>query len=287
MQPLFEHRLTLAGYETRVLELEGSGPPLLLLHGYSDSADTWRVLLDRLGRVGRRAVALDLPGFGTCDLLAEDEPILSQLERFAAEAVEWVAPDGGAIVCGNSLGGCVSLLLAERSDLDLGGIVPVAPAGLDMARWFTVIEREPLLRAALAAPVPVPSAVLQRVVSEVYKRLAFHRPGVLDPRIASTFASHFTDRATTGRLMATGRRLIGELRDPFRLDAVDCPVLLVWGRQDVMVFQTGADRVLATVPESQLVVIEDCGHCPQLEAPDRLTGLLLDFPAADATAIAS
>ena len=287
MQPLFEHRLTLAGYETRALELEGDGPPLLLLHGYSDSADTWRVLLDGIGRVGRRAVALDMPGFGTCDLLADDEPILSQLERFAAAAVEWIAPEGGAIVCGNSLGGCVSLLLAEREDLGLDGIVPVAPAGLDMARWFTVIEREPLLRAALAAPVPVPSAVLQRVVAEVYKRLAFHRPGSLDPLIVSTFSSHFADRATTGRLMATGRRLIGELRDPFRLEAITCPVLLVWGRQDAMVFQTGADRVLAAVPESELVVIEDCGHCPQLETPDRLVGLLLDFPAADATAIAS
>ena len=190
-------------------------------------------------------------------------------------------------MCGNSLGGCVSLLLAERTELGLAGVVPVAPAGLDMARWFAVIEREPLLRAALAAPVPVPSAVLQRVVGEIYKRLAFHRPGGLDPMIAATFASHFTDRATTGRLMATGRRLIGELRDPFRLDAIGCPVLLVWGRQDVMVFQTGADRVLEAVDESQLVVIEDCGHCPQLEAPDRLAGLLLDFPAADATAIAS
>lgn len=284
MQPLFEHRLKLAGYETRALELEGSGPALLLLHGYSDSADTWRMLLDRLSRAGRRAVALDLPGFGACDRLAEDEPILPQLERFAAEAVEWIAPEGGAIVCGNSLGGCVSLLLAEREDLGLGGIVPVAPAGLDMARWFAVIEREPLLRAALAAPVPVPSAVLQRVVGEIYKRLAFHRPGGLDPLIASTFASHFTDRATTRRLMATGRRLIGELRDPFRLDAIDCPVLLVWGRQDVMVFQTGADRVLDGVHDSRLVTIEECGHCPQLETPDRLGELLLDFPASLARA---
>ena len=287
MQPLFEHRLELAGYETRALELEGDGPPLLLLHGYSDSADTWRLLLERLGRVGRRAVALDMPGFGAADALAHDEPLLPQLERFAAAAVEWIAPDGGAVVSGNSLGGCVSLLLAERDDLGLAGIVPVAPAGLDMARWFAVIEREPLLRAVLASPVPVPSVVLQRIVGEVYKRLAFHRPGDLDPLVTSTFASHFADKATTARLMATGRRLIGELRDPFRLDAIDCPVLMVWGRQDVMVFQTGADRVLDAVEHSQLVTIEDCGHCPQLENPDRLMQLLLDFPAADATAIAS
>ena len=287
MQPLFEHRLELAGYETRALELEGSGPPILLLHGYSDSADTWRLLLERLGRAGRRAVALDLPGFGTCDQLAPGEPILPQLEKFAAEAVEWMAPDGGAIVCGNSLGGCVSLLLAERAELGLTGVVPVAPAGLDMARWFALIEREPLLRAALAAPLPVPPAVLQRVVGEIYKRLAFHRPGGVDPLIAATFASHFTDRATTARMMAIGRRLIGELRDPFRLEAIDCPVLLVWGRKDVMVFQTGADRVLDAVEDSQLVTVEDCGHCPQLECPDRLAQLLLDFPAAHAAALAS
>ncbi len=287
MQPLFEHRLTLAGYETRALELEGDGAPLVLLHGYSDSADTWRLLLDRLGRAGRRAVALDLPGFGTADLLAPDEPILPQLERFAAAAVEWIAPDGGAVVCGNSLGGCVALLLAERAELGLAGIVPVAPAGLDMARWFAVIERDPVLRSVLATPLPMPPFVLQRIVAEVYKRLAFHRPGSLDPLIASTFASHFADKATTARLMATGRRLIGELRDPFRLDAITCPVLMIWGRQDAMVFQTGADRVLDAVAASRLVTIEDCGHCPQLESPDRLAGLVLDFPAAHAAAIAS
>ena len=287
MQPLFEHRLELAGYETRALELEGSGPPLLLLHGYSDSADTWRMLMDRLGRAGRRAVALDLPGFGTCDQLAEDEPILPQLERFAAAAVKWVAPKGGAIVCGNSLGGCLALLLAEHDELGLAGVVPVAPAGLDMARWFTVIEREPVLRAILAAPVPIPAPILHRVVGEVYKRLAFHRPRSVEPLAAATFASHFADRATTARLMATGRRLISELRDPFDLDAISCPVLLIWGRQDVMVFQTGAGRVLDAVEDARLVTIEDCGHCPQIEAPDRLTELLLDFPAAHAAALAS
>ncbi len=284
MQPLFEHRLTLAGFDTRALELEGNGPPVLLLHGYSDSADTWRILLDRLARANRRAVALDMPGFGTCDPLADDEPVLSQLERFAAAALEWLAPDGGAVVCGNSLGGCVGLLLAERQDLGLAGVVPVAPAGLDMARWFAVIEREPLLRALLAAPVPIPPPLLQRVVAEVYKRLAFHRPGTLDPKIAAGFASHFTDRAVTGRLMATGRRVIGELRDPFRLERIRCPVLLVWGSKDIMVFQTGAERVLNATPDARLVTIDDCGHCPQIEAPDRLADLLLDFPASLAQA---
>ncbi len=279
MQPLFEHRLYLAGYRTRALELEGDGPPLLLLHGYSDSADTWRILLDRLARVGRRAVAVDLPGFGTCDVLNEHEPVLAQHRRFAAAAVEWMAPAGGAVVVGNSLGGLVSLLLAE-DDHDLAGVVPVAPAGLDMARWLAVIERDPLLRTLLAAPVPIPRAALQRVVGEVYKRLAFHRPGEVDPRVAATFASHFADRATTARLLGTGRRLLPELRDPVSPEKIGCPVLMVWGERDVMVFPTGAGRVLDAVEDSRLVTLERCGHSPQIERPDHLAELLLDFPAS-------
>ena len=69
-------------------------------------------------------------------------------------------------------------------------------AWLELCAQWDRIE-DPLLRTLLAAPVPIPRLALQRVVAEIYKRLAFHRPGDVDPRVASTFASHFADRATT------------------------------------------------------------------------------------------
>jgi pimeloyl-ACP methyl ester carboxylesterase len=283
VQPLFEHRLTLAGYESRALELEGRGPPLVLLHGWADSADTWRLVLDRLARVERRAIALDLPGFGEASALKETA-VLPQLDEFVHAAVELVAPNGGAIVAGNSLGGCMALRAAEQAELDLAGVVPVAPAGLDMARWFVLVERDPVVRAVLASPLPLPGFVMRRAVGEVYRRLAFCRPGTIDPAVVSTFSSHLDGKAAAGRALATGRRLLPELRDPFELERISCPVLLVWGRQDLMVFQTGAERVLAASPDARLEVIEDCGHCPQLEAPERFTNLLLDFPRSAARA---
>jgi pimeloyl-ACP methyl ester carboxylesterase len=277
VQPLFEHRLTLAGYDTRVLELEGRGPALVLLHGWADSADTWRLVLDRLARVERRAIALDLPGFGEASSLLAG-PVLPQLDRFLRAALEQVAPGGGAIVAGNSLGGCTALRAAEQEDLGLAGVVPVAPAGLDMARWFVLVERDPVVRAVLASPLPLPGFVMRRAVGEVYRRLVFCRPGAMDPAVVTTFSSHLDGKAAAARALATGRRLLPELREPFELDRIACPVLLVWGRQDLMVFQTGAERVLEAASQVRLEVIEDCGHCPQLEAPERFTGLLLDFP---------
>src|SRR5205823_12442045 len=86
MEPLIEHRLSLGGFSTRALELEGDGPPLLLLHGFADSADTWRRTLDRLGRADRHALALDMPGFGAADRLARGA-VLPQLDAFARAAV--------------------------------------------------------------------------------------------------------------------------------------------------------------------------------------------------------
>jgi pimeloyl-ACP methyl ester carboxylesterase len=72
-------------------------------------------------------------------------------------------------------------------------------------------------------------------------------------------------------------RMLPELRDPFRLADIHVPVLLVWGDRDRLVFARGASRVLEAVPDARLEVLEGVGHCPQVEAPQRFTELLLEF----------
>ena len=278
MQPLFEHRMEVGGFRTRALELDGAGPPWMVVLGGAASADRGRVVLARGPRVGRAALALDMPGFGTAEKLG-DEPILEQLDAFADAALEHIGEE--AVIVGNSLGGCVGLRAAERHEL--GGVVAVAPAGLDMARWFVLVRRDPLVRNLLASPLPVPNAITRWVVAGVYSRLAFHRPSQVDPRIAQTFAGHLENRETAARVVRSARRLLPELDDCFQLDRIGCPVLLVWGRQDLLVFQSGAERVLDAVPGSRLEVIDECGHCPQLERPDRLGDLLLDFSRSPAS----
>jgi pimeloyl-ACP methyl ester carboxylesterase len=257
--------------------LEGEGPPFVFFHGFSDSADTWRATLAKLGRADRRAVAVDLPGFAKASPLKPGK-VLPQLDRFAQAVVRYAAPDGGAVVVGNSLGGCVALRLAERDELGLAGIVPVAPAGLDMARWFVILERDPIVRTLLSSPVPLPEWALRRAVAEVYRRIVFHRPGSIDAKSIDAFTSHFSEQRTVARYLETGRSLLPELKDPFRLERIACPVLVVWGEKDAMVYSKGAQRVLDAVPGARLELLEECGHCPQIECADRFAELLLGFP---------
>lgn len=283
MAPIRECKIELAGFRTRALELEGTAndPPLILLHGWGDSADCWRPVLAELERRGRRAVALDMPGFGEAARLDRERDVLPQLDRFAAAAIRRVAErDGDVVVAGNSLGGCVAMRAAERAELPIAGIVPVAPAGLDMAQWFTIIETAPIVRALLRAPVPLPESVVRDAVGRAYRSLAFTRPSAVDATAVRSFTRHLADRRDVIRILATGRRLKPELQDGcFRLGRIACPLLLVWGDSDKMVYPSGAERVLREVEDVRYEVIPNCGHCPQVECPEALARLLDEFPA--------
>lgn len=270
--------MTFAGYETRVLELEGDGLPLLLLHGYADSADTWRQCLAALARTGRRTVALDLPGFGDADPLLS-EPILPQLDAFVEEAAHYAAgrPRQPVLVVGNSLGGCAALRLAERHGNRLAGVLAAAPAGLQMSRLLALVERDPLLHSMLALPAPVPAMVLRATVGRLYRAIAFSSPRAVDAALVSTFTQHHRSRSIVAGYLETAHRLIPELRAPFDLGRIAVPVLVVWGDRDKLLFASGASEIIERVPGSRLELLEGVGHCPQVESPQRMTELILEF----------
>ena len=279
IQPLFEHRRTFAGYETRVLELEGEGVPVALFHGYADSADTWRQMLDLIAREGRRAIAVDLPGFGTADAL-RPEPILPQLDEFALAAVRYASGGGRerVVAAGNSLGGCIVLRMAGRHPTKLAGVMPIAPAGLEMTRLLSIVQRDPVLRSLLAVPSPVPALVLRAAVARLYRQLAFADPGAIDSRIVSAFTWHHRQRARVAAVLDTAHRLIPELRGALELERISLPLLLVWGDRDRLVFhQRSSQKILDAVPDARFELLERIGHCPQVEAAERVTAMLLEF----------
>jgi pimeloyl-ACP methyl ester carboxylesterase len=93
----------------------------------------------------------------------------------------------------------------------------------------------------------------------------------------SAFTYHHRERARVAHYLDTAHRLLPELREPFELSRITVPVLLVWGDRDRLVFHRGADRVLSEVADARLELLEGIGHCPQVEAPERVTELLLEF----------
>ncbi|MCW2992500.1 MAG: alpha/beta hydrolase fold protein [Solirubrobacterales bacterium] len=265
--------LVLAGVRTRALSVAGAGPPVLLLHGYSDSADTWRLVLAELGARGRAAVAVDLPSHGKADL-HRSGPVLPQLRAFAGALVE--AHPGGVLV-GNSLGGLAALLAAEAPELPLAGVVAIGPAGLGYQRWFLAMR--PLILPLMVGARVLPPQAARLLAAQAYAAVAASRrppAAVLD-----RYAGHFRDRRRTAALLRMVDRLKVEgLPGCLALERVETPLLLIWGRHDWLVPLTAAALVQQHRADAELVVYEDCGHCVQLEAPERLARELVAFADA-------
>jgi pimeloyl-ACP methyl ester carboxylesterase len=276
MNSVVEHRIEIAGHATRALEVDGGGPGIVLLHGWSDSADTWRPLLAQLGARGRRAIAVDLPGFGEATRL-NDGAVLPQLDAFALDLVESWANKEPVVVAGTSLGGCVALRLAEHpGNVRLAGVVPVAPDGLELPSWFDPIEQDPIVRRLLSIPVPVPGILVRRARSSAYRQFTYPHPSETQRAVVDAFSRDGETRADLAALLGNSRELAPELSHaPFDLIGIRCPVLLVWGAHDRMLPHSDARIALGSLPTTQVELIEGAGRRPQLEATGRLLELLL------------
>lgn len=275
------HHIRVAGTRTRIVEA-GRGDPVVLLHGFGDSLGTWRYTLPTLART-HHVVAADLPGFGRSHP-ASHRPLLDWYAHWAEELIAAVAPRGRAVLVGNSLGGAVALDTALRTPLRVSRLVLVSPAGLGrgVPLWWRLVTAQLPLLPPLAGPAAaaLPRAVLARVVAEVYTALVFHRPAQVDAACMRDFAAYYRSADDIRRLFDLGHDVVRELstgRLIAQATKLAVPTLMVWGRHDRLVPHAHGMALQRAVPAAQLYVMDDCGHCPQLERPAEFGAALQRF----------
>lgn len=263
------------GVRTRVITVQGSGTPILLLHGFSDHAAGWMPFLRIMEQQGHSAVAFDLPGFGRADHLPPG-PVLPHLVAFAAEAIRVVARETGTpLVVGNSLGGAAAWAAAQDGRLPLAGIVAIAPAGFGFTkpvratRWLFA-HGPAILRVP---PLPVP-------MLQFFARLGFaHGSGAgrqLDPDVGRAWLGQFHTREDIRRTVDLVGRVLEEIDAVGKLPLPPFPVLLVWGGRDRLV---RPDKSFRTFNGTESLVVQGWGHCPQMHDPAPLAALVLSFKA--------
>lgn len=285
MPAVIVHRPTLARWRTRALELDrrAPGPVFLLLHGFGDHAGTWTPLLDELDRSGQRAVALDLPGFGESAATGEG-PMLPQLDEFVAAAIAHWTVDGVApIVVGNSLGGFLAIRVAQGGSAPISGIVPISPAGYGHAWFINVLERLYWANPLLFTPV-VPMPVFRRL-TELGYGWAAGGPAKVLPGVARAAAAQFRSGTDVKRILGSAPHLLAEIRDGGR-SASAVPTLVLWGRHDRLTKVSGAARLKEMLPAADVVILDDCGHCCQVQRPDLVAAELVRFAVTLSKAVA-
>lgn len=272
-------RPTYAGYRTRALEVDGSGPRFVLLHGYVDSANTWDGVLRELAAAGRSAVAVDLPGFGHADRL-QPGPMLPQLDAFVTELVRDQSSRGPVVLVGNSLGGCASVRAAVAGVPILGAVTIGDPAaGPWRLRTWAGRTRTPLLLRFAGLRIPVPAWLLFLAGRPLIGYVAYADRRRADRQVVDRFLTFIHGR----RGWWIAREVSGlakELVDGHGTIEVASPLLIVHGVKDRIVPVRGSKALHESLPGSQLHIEPTWGHCPQLDDPAGLADLVMTAAAA-------
>jgi len=233
----------------------GDADPILFVHGSGGSHALWKSqarLADE-----RPVVALDLSGHGASDDVAAT-PGYETLSAYVDDTVAVAEETGARVVCGNSLGGAITLTLALEREVDLSALV-LAGTGArlavlaDLLRWL----RDDFERALDFLHGP--------------DRL-FHDP---DDRLvaASTEAFRAAGRAVTERDFRTAHAF--DVRG--RLDAVDVPALAVVGEHDALTPPWYHEALAESIPDGEWTTLDDAAHLAMLERPDAFNDAVSAF----------
>lgn len=269
-----DRRARFGTVETRVLSVEGEGIPIVLFHGYGDSADTWRAVLTKLDQTGRRALAVDLPGFGAADERTSG-PLLPQFDEFA-DAV--LASFGPAVLMGNSLGAATAVRAATRNESVKALVTLDDPLGV--RTWLGRLTRRREVSAAVWARIgrtPVPARVLRGATTWAMPRVLYG-PGIRpDPEIVAQWTRLFESAADVATYGRYAFQYAYETRGGHCDVHVSCPTLVVHGARDRIIPVYSSRALHQLIAGSDFVVLPKSGHCPQLDNPDEVVRLTLSM----------
>jgi pimeloyl-ACP methyl ester carboxylesterase len=262
--------LTVAGLKTNLLR-EGRGEPVILLHGLGASSYSWRYTIPELAK-RYEVFAPDLPGFGRTDKPWDFDYSVHGLHSWVMALMDHLGLKS-ARFAGNSMGGVLSLWTAMEA--------PSRVERMALLGTPAYVENRPKMLWPLSWPV----------IGSLYEW------ALGDTTLRYIARSTFVDKTKVDERMvveyglalktAAGRRAVAEFvrraippdhRERIRrYRDVKHPALVLVGEQDRMVGRAGAERLAKDLPNAAFCLLENCGHAPQEDAPERTNARLMEF----------
>src|SRR5215213_7401489 len=240
----------------------GSGPTVILLHGLGGSTQVWQFNVAALAEK-YHVIVPDQIGFGKSEKQLFNYRILTYVD-FLDLFCKQLKIERATLV-GNSMGGWIAAMFTaafhDRVDklvlVDAAGYAP--PKDLEMRTLFAL---NPTTREGM-----------KLLTSKVFYNKAFLTDAAIDLAIAARLAAGdgYTINSITESIIR-GEDFLDDI-----VKSIKRPTLLVWGRQDGLVPLTEGERFNKDIAGSKLIVIDQCGHVPNVEKPAEFNAAVLKF----------
>lgn len=258
------------------VEETGEGPPLVALHGFGASTYTWRDVLGVLAQ-SHHVYAVDLKGSGRAPKPRDGRYAMRDQ---AALVLELIAERNltGLTLVGHSFGGGVALVTA----LELLRFRPGALVSLVL--FASPAYRQPLPFFIRALRLPIIGPLAQRILPTSFQvrtvlRLAYHDDSLIPDAAVAAYAAPLDMPGGRHALRATAKQIVPADIDALtaQYPSIDVPTLLIWGRHDRIVPIEVGERLHRAIPGANLLVVENAGHLPHEETPERVRPALREF----------
>lgn len=258
----------------------GTGKPLLLIHGIGGDWRSWQTILDDLA-LEREVIAVDLPGHGDTPPLVGETTVATLCDAVA----EFIHENDltGVDAVGSSMGARMVLELARRGGT-IGGAVSLDPGGFWQGWQTEFFYRSvnlsiKLIRAIQPIAPPLTRSAFSR--SLLFAQFSA-RPWKLSPRLALDTLRSYAASPVFDELLYN--LAYGEKQKGAPKNSIKHPLVIGWGKRDLVCLPSQAERALESFPDARLYWFDRCGHFPHWDRPAETTRLILDATDSDETA---
>lgn len=269
------HFVEAAGLRWHV-QIRGTGPDLLLLHGTGASSHSW-VPMARLLERNFRVIAPDLPGQGFTQLAPAQQCSLAGMAQAIGSLLDVLDAKPGLLV-GHSAGAAIAASLCLRGSLDPKAIVSINGAMLPFGRVAApVFSKAAQLLAA--SPVFTQLVALHAVPRKPVERMLRQTGSKTPPEMVRCYRQLLGNPrhvAATLRMMANWD--LAQLEA--NLDRLNPALCLLVCSNDSVVLPAQGEELAASVPHAELHHIEGLGHLGHEESPGWFVGQVNDLAGA-------
>lgn len=261
------------GQKIHYVEAGSSGQTVILLHGLGGDTTNWAMTIPALASKYHVYVP-DQIGFGQ-----SDKPIINYrvatLVEFLAQFYKKLGIEKATLV-GNSLGGWTAAAFTIAYPEKVEKLVLVDAAGYTSKRWGGP-EPSKELYSVLN---PATTADLKKSMSAVF----YNKAMITDAFIETAFANKLKkgDGYTINAFIDSVMRGDDYIDD--KVKNIKAPTLVIWGREDGLTPLAMGEAFARDISGAQKLIIEKCGHVPQLEKAMEFNAGLLKFLEGGPTA---
>ncbi len=247
------------------IRIDGDGPSLVLIHSLLTDAAAFDDVIPALSKQ-RRVVRLSLPGYGGSPPLSAERPTMADLADAIAAGMDQAEVEPSGAVLGNGLGAFVALALAVDHGHRFGPLI-VANGGATFAedRRLAFTKMADLVDDGGMAAVA--DLAIHRIYPADYLQA---NPAAAEERRAVLIKANPV-------AFAAACRALRDLDLTPNLPRLTNPTLVVAGEADQTTPPEMARQLAAELPNSELVELADCGHCPPLEQPEAFANAVSAF----------